>query len=241
MNDQSEPLITTRSLTRTFATGQEVTNTLKDITLTVNQGHLVCISGVSGSGKTTLFHLLTSLDKPTSGDVWFEDIKVSSLSKHSALQYRKSSIGIIFQDPYLIPSISVSQNIALPLGLKDISEKVKADRVSEVLYIVGITDRQSQMKPQDLSRGQQQKVSIARAIANDPPLILADEPTSKLDTTSVKEIMYLLTYLVESKGKTAIVMTNDDLATRKATVQLHLSAGQLITPTFANTGRSVIR
>ena len=179
---------------------------LKNINLQIKQGEIVTIMGPSGSGKTTLLNLLGAMDSPTSGDVIVDGLNISFIKESKLSEFRKQSVGYIFQDFFLIPNLNVINNVLVPLipyGIKESDKKY----AQELLQLVGIGDRTKQ-KVQKLSGGQKQRVAIARALINKPNIILADEPTGNLDSETARGIIDVLIDL-SKKGKTVIIVTHD--------------------------------
>ncbi|MBW9152415.1 ABC transporter ATP-binding protein [Clostridium estertheticum] len=201
---------------------------LKDINLTIEQGDFVMIMGKSGSGKTTLLNLLGFLDHFDNGKYEFNGKDVTHLSENERSELRNSYLGFIFQQFHLIDSLSIGQNVELPLLYKegtDIPKKERARRVEKYLETVGLLHKEKQ-SPSQLSGGQQQRIAIARALINNPYLILADEPTGALDSKTREEIMNILKKLNE-ENKTIIMVTHDDDLTKYASKVIHLKDGEI--------------
>ncbi|MGH4051924.1 MAG: ABC transporter ATP-binding protein [Clostridium sp.] len=199
---------------------------LKDIDLIIEQGEFVMIMGKSGSGKTTLLNLLGFLDHFDNGQYEFNGKDVTHLSENERSEVRNSNLGFIFQQFHLIDSLSIGQNVELPLLYKensDISKKERANRVEKYLEIVGLLHKEKQ-SPSQLSGGQQQRIAIARALINNPYVILADEPTGALDSKTREEIMNILKKLNE-ENKTIIMVTHDHDLTKYASKVIHLKDG----------------
>ncbi len=199
---------------------------LKNINLTIQQGEFLMIMGKSGSGKTTLLNLLGLLDHFDMGEYVFNGKDVTHLNENERSEIRNSYMGFIFQQFHLIDSLSIGQNVELPLLYKegnDISKNEKADRVEKYLDTVGLLHKKKQ-SPSELSGGQQQRIAIARALINNPYVILADEPTGALDSETGKEIMNILKKLNE-ENKTIIMVTHDSDLTKYASKVIHLKDG----------------
>lgn len=199
---------------------------LKDITLTIEQGDFLMIMGKSGSGKTTLLNLIGFLDHFDNGNYVFNGKDVTHLNENLRSELRNSYMGFIFQQFHLIDSLSIGQNVELPLLYRessDISKKEKVHRVEKYLDTVGLLHKKKQ-SPSQLSGGQQQRIAIARALINNPYVILADEPTGALDSETGEEIMNILKKLNEEK-KTIIMVTHDDDLTKYASKVIHLKDG----------------
>jgi len=191
---------------------------LNGVTLSIGEGEFVSIVGKSGSGKTTLINLVTGIDDPTSGEVYVGDTPVHTLKESDKASWRGSNIGIVFQFFQLLPTLTVLENVMLPMGLINrfpVSEHT--DRAMALLELVDLTEYAHQL-PSMLSGGLQQKAAIARALANDPPIIATDEPTGNLDSKSAESVMVLFENLVQ-QGKTILMVTHDpDLAKRAARI-----------------------
>jgi len=179
---------------------------INQIDLQIEEGKIITVMGPSGSGKSTLLNILGAMDKPTSGEVLVDDIEIGGLPERKLSNYRKTQIGFIFQNFYLLPNLNVIENVLTPLVPYGIKEKDR-EKAQEILEIVGLGDR-ANSKVSKLSGGESQRVAIARALMNDPKLILADEPTGNLDTETGKSIVETLIKLAE-KGTTLIIVTHD--------------------------------
>jgi putative ABC transport system ATP-binding protein len=180
---------------------------LKDINLEVNKGDFLAITGPSGSGKSTMVNIVGALDKPSWGDLFIKNEDVSDMNESSLAILRGKTIGFIFQQFNLIPTLSALQNVMLPMEMIEISEKEAKERAGNLLKLLGLEDRMEH-KPNELSGGQQQRVAIARALANDPEIILADEPTGNLDSKTGTFVMDFLGEM-HKNGKTVILITHD--------------------------------
>ena len=216
------PVVETRQLVREFEMGNGVVRAVDDITLRVETGQLVAVRGRSGSGKTTLLSLIGALDRPTSGSAHVAGMPVSEMQEEQLVEFRRRTIGFIFQAFGLLPILSAAENVEIPLRLVATEPKVRESRVSELLELVGLADR-ARHRPHELSGGEQQRVAIARALANRPKLLLADEPTGQLDSHTGHDVMALIRTIVKQEGTTAIVATHDpaliDLADRVIELQ----------------------
>jgi putative ABC transport system ATP-binding protein len=180
---------------------------LKEICLEIKKGEFVAITGPSGSGKSTMVNIIGALDKPSWGNILLKNKNVSDMDESSLAFLRGKTIGFIFQQFNLIPTLSALQNVMLPMEILDISEKKAKEKAKELLTMLGLEDRVHH-KPNELSGGQQQRVAIARALSNDPEIILADEPTGNLDSKTGQFVMDFLGEL-HKKGKTIILITHD--------------------------------
>ena len=181
---------------------------LKEITFTINQGEFVAITGPSGSGKSTMMNLVGALDVPSFGSVFLQDKNVAVISESSLSVLRGETIGFIFQQFNLIPTLNALQNVMLPIELINAPEKEAKERATMLLEKLGLGDRMHH-KPNELSGGQQQRVAIARALANNPEVVLADEPTGNLDSKTGKFVVDFLSDLNKKEGKTIVLITHD--------------------------------
>jgi putative ABC transport system ATP-binding protein len=211
------PVIETHQLVREFEMGNGVVRAVDDISLRVEPGQLVAVRGRSGSGKTTLLSLIGALDRPTSGTAHVAGMPVSEMAEEQLVDFRRRTIGFIFQAFGLLPILSAAENVEIPLRLVATEPKQREARVLELLELVGLADR-ARHRPHELSGGEQQRVAIARALANRPKLLLADEPTGQLDSHTGHDVMALIRSIVRQEGTTAVVATHDaaliDLADR---------------------------
>jgi ABC-type lipoprotein export system ATPase subunit len=198
---------------------------LREISFELAAGELVALSGPSGSGKTTLLQLIGSLDRPTAGRILVGDVDVGSLV-HPAL-FRRTTVGFVFQLHHLMPSLTVRQNVELPMAAAHLPRRRRAQRALELLAEVGLDDRADAV-PADLSGGERQRVAIARALVNDPPLILADEPTGSLDSVASRRIWELLIDARNRRGATVIIASHDPSLQEHVDRVLHLLDGRLV-------------
>lgn len=208
------PAIQTVNLSKRYGFGASETFALRNVNFAVSKGDFVSIIGPSGSGKTTLLHMMGALDRPTSGKVYLDGIDISKLPSSDLAKVRNKKIGFVFQQFNLLNRISVKDNVELPLAISGVSEKIRNKIAMHLLEQFGIASKATN-KPNQLSGGEQQRVAVARALANDPSVILADEPTGNLDTTNTEIVMEILENLHEQTGKTIIIIThNIELAKR---------------------------
>lgn len=207
---QTTPIIQTIDLHKTYMQGGRPLNALKGINLEINPGEFTAIMGPSGSGKSTLLNMIGALDRPTKGNVIINGRDLSQLNDNQVADLRNTEIGFIFQFFNLIPRMDALGNVELPMAIKGTGRKKRHDRAEKLLSLVGLGDR-TDHKPSQLSGGEQQRVAIARSLANDPVLILADELTGNLDSRTGKEIMELLRRLNTEEGKTFVLITHDPM------------------------------
>lgn len=220
-------LIRVRDLDKTYRRGGEEIHVLQGLNLDVAAGEFVAFMGPSGSGKTTLLNLLGGLDVPTRGSINVAGDEVTNMSGSSLTQWRARHVGFVFQMYNLIPVLNAFQNVELPLLLTKLSKSERKAHVELALSVVGLADRMYHF-PRQLSGGQEQRVTIARAIVSDPTFLLCDEPTGDLDRKSAGEIMALIEQLVTQHNKTVLMVTHDPLVAARANTILHLDKGVLV-------------
>lgn len=214
IGDDRPPLLETRRLTRVLPATVPVTLT-KDVDLVVRAGEMVAITGPSGSGKSSLLYLLGLLDAPSEGEVLLDGRPTHALSDDAKARLRLESIGFVFQFHFLLPEFSARQNIEIPMRkLGRLDRAAMSERALEILSRLGLEEH-AEKRPDQLSGGQRQRVAVARSLANDPPLILADEPTGSLDSASSEQVFEILSEIVRRDGRTVIAVTHDiDMADR---------------------------
>ena len=228
------PLITTVDLRRTYFLGSEQIDALRGVNFKVVPGQFIAVVGRSGSGKTTLLNILAGLDKPTSGQVLFENRDIAEMGEHDLTELRRHKIGFVFQSFGLLPLLSAFENVELPLRIAGARTREREERTREALEIVGLWNRANH-RPYELSGGEQQRVAIARAIVNEPPLILADEPTGELDSNNARSIFGLFKEMVEQRGISVVSATHDSTLLAMADEVKEIRDGQLSDAT--NLGR----
>jgi len=206
-SDGRKPVIEFLDIRRTFVMGDQQVRAVDGVTLTVLEGEFVAVMGSSGSGKSTLMNLLGCLDTPTSGRYRLASREVSGLDDDALAEVRNARIGFIFQTFNLLPRLTARQNVELPLAYAKVAAGERTERADAMLELVGLTDR-SDHRPHQLSGGQRQRVAIARALIHRPSLILADEPTGNLDSTTSGEVMELFNQL-HDQGNTIVMVTHD--------------------------------
>ena len=215
------------NLSKRYTRGRESITIFEELTMSIPKGDFIAIMGPSGSGKTTLLNMLGGIDRPSSGEVVCEGVRVDKLSEGKLANWRSRHVGFIFQFYNLMPTLTAAQNVELPLLLTSLSGKQRKERVMTALDIVGLADRKGH-RPRQLSGGQQQRVAIARAIVADPEVLLCDEPTGVLDRTSADEILATLQLLNKELNKTIVMVTHDPSAAKYARRELHLDKGRFI-------------
>jgi putative ABC transport system ATP-binding protein len=223
----SEPLVQIRDVHKIYPRGAERVDVLKGLHLDVPQGEYLALMGPSGSGKTTLLNMIGGLDRPTSGQVIVGGRDLTRASSRELARWRAQHVGFVFQFYNLLPVLTAARNVELPLLLTKLSRADRKKHVDAALELVGLANRADHY-PSQLSGGQEQRVGIARAIVNDPTLLLCDEPTGDLDRQTASEILDLLAELNEHHGKTIIMVTHDPLAAERAGRVLHVDKGVLV-------------
>lgn len=218
-------ILTIRDLVKHYDDGNSIVKAVDHIDLEVEKGDFVAVVGKSGSGKSTLLNLIGGLDRPDSGQVIIDGKNVFRMKDEQLAVFRRQKIGFIFQNYNLIPSLNVWENVVLPIGLDN--RKVNTAFVEDLLTTIGLSDRKKAL-PSMLSGGQQQRVAIARTIASEPAIILADEPTGNLDTKTELEVMSLLKRSVEKFGQTLIMITHDEGIAQTADHIVHIEDGRVI-------------
>ena len=226
--DASRPMVEATGIARDYDSGHErpVVHALRGVDLAALAGELLCIRGRSGSGKTTLLNLLGGLDRPTAGRVWVDGREVTAMDESGLVALHRGTVAYIFQSFGLLPILSAAENVEVPLRLVGTPGRVREARVAEVLGLVGLAGR-ARHRPHELSGGEQQRVAVARALANRPKVLLADEPTGQLDSETGRSIMEVLQAVARSEGVTTIVATHDPMMLELADRVLELRDGLL--------------
>jgi putative ABC transport system ATP-binding protein len=221
------PLVEAIDLVRDYETGTDPVRALDHVSLSVAPAKLVAVRGRSGSGKTTLLSLIGGLDRPTEGRVVIDNKTISELAEDELVQFRRRRIGFVFQTMGLLPILSAAENVEVPLRLVGTEPAARTTRVRELLEMVGLGER-TDHRPHELSGGEQQRVAIARSLANRPQLLLADEPTGQLDSDTGRGIMTVLRNLVRAEGITALVATHDPSLIDLADEVVELHDGRIV-------------
>lgn len=224
----SSPLIVLelKNIVKTYTTGNTQFNALKGVSLHINQGEFVSITGPSGSGKSTLMHIIGLLDNPTSGEILLQGRNISRLKEHQLAQIRNVTLGFVFQQFNLLPKTSALENVLLPLLYSDVPKSKREALGIKMLTKVSL-ETKLKNTPAQLSGGQQQRVAVARALINDPKIILADEPTGNLDSKSGQEVMGLFHHLNEVEKRTIVLVTHDMDLARQANRIIVIKDGQI--------------
>jgi len=221
-------MLRVRNVTKQFQSGDTKVTAVNNVSLRVPQGVFSTIIGKSGSGKSTLLAMLGALDKPTSGAIDVDGQDITKLSDAKLIKYRREKIGFIFQSYNLIPNLTALENVMLPMEFTKLPTAERRVRATELLGEVGITEDKLNRRPAKLSGGEQQRVSIARALANKPKVILADEPTGNLDSNTGRKIIDLLKELCKTEDTTIIAVTHDNGIAREAEFTFKLKDGKLV-------------
>lgn len=223
------PLVRLEAVTRIYRVGAQEVHALRGVDLSVERGKLVALRGRSGSGKTTLLNIIGGLDRPTSGEVYFDGRSLGGLSGRELTRLRRHRIGFIFQSFAMLPIYSAFENVELLLRIAGVKRQERLQRARDSLRLVGLA-RWMNHRPDEMSGGQQQRLAIARALATRPDLILADEPTGELDTTTGQQIFALLRRVAEVEGITVLTATHDRLIDEYADLMYELQDGRIKAP-----------
>jgi ABC-type lipoprotein export system ATPase subunit len=221
-------ILEAHNVTREYQMKAETVRALAGVSVAIERGEFVAVLGSSGSGKSTLLNLFGGLDRPTSGEIMFDGESLAPLSSREMSRYRLRRVGMIFQSFNLIPTMTARENVSLALAFAGLSRGERRRRSLELLDRVGLSERANHL-PSELSGGEQQRVSIARAIANEPQALLADEPTGNLDSSRAAEVIGVLDEMRRRDGKTVVLVTHDhELANKFATRIIRLKDGRVI-------------
>ena len=220
------PIVEAIGVSRDYPSGDTVVHALRAVDLSIGRGQLIAVRGRSGSGKTTLLNMLGGLDRPTSGRVLVDGNEISAMTERQLVDMRRSTIAFVFQAFGLLPILTAAENVEVPLRLVHADPTERRRRVMELLELVGLGDR-ARHRPNELSGGEQQRVGLARALANRPKLLLADEPTGQLDSETGHRIMLVLRSVVRTEGITAVVATHDPMMLDVADAVVELADGTL--------------
>jgi putative ABC transport system ATP-binding protein len=224
-----DPVVTLQRISKTYSRAGTDVSVLRDLSFTIPAGTFLAIMGPSGSGKSTLLNVMAGIDRPTSGSVVVAGTRLDDLSEGDMARWRARHIGYVFQSYNLIPVLTASENVELPLLLTHLSRQERREHVKTALRLVGLGERMDHY-PRQLSGGQEQRVGLARAIVSDPTMILADEPTGNLDRESAEDILTLFGRLNRELGKTIVMVTHDPRAAERAQMIRHLEKGVLESP-----------
>ncbi|MFF0294102.1 ABC transporter ATP-binding protein [Kitasatospora sp. NPDC004615] len=225
----SGAMVVVEDVHRTFGAGDRAVHAVRGVSFTAKAGELTALRGRSGSGKTTLLNLVGGLDMPSAGRISIAGMDLSGLDESGRLALRRDRIGFVFQSFGLISVLTAAENVGVPMRLRRVAVKEREERVRTLLALVGLADHAAQ-RPTEMSGGQQQRVAVARALANEPALLIADEPTGQLDSDTGMAIMELLRAVVRSEGVTALVATHDPQLMDLADRVLELRDGKIVEP-----------
>ena len=220
-------LIIFKNVWKTYLMGEVKVNALKDVSVKLGRREFAAIIGPSGSGKSTMMNLVGCLDVPSLGEIFLKGRNIANLRESDLATLRGKTIGFIFQQYNLIPGMTALENVLLPLEIQEIDDSIAEKRAKELLALVGLSDKMHN-KPTQLSGGQQQRVSIARSLACDPEIILADEPTGALDSITGREVIEILYRLWKEKSKTVVMVTHDLHLARYASRHIQLKDGEMV-------------
>ena len=218
-------ILKVENLTKTYGSGENLVHAVDDVSFSVEKGEFVAIVGASGSGKSTLLHLIGGVDRPTSGKIFVDGNEISKMNDDKLAVFRRRQVGIVYQFYNLIPILTVEENITLPCDLD--GRGVDRERLEMILDSFGLRARRKHL-PNQLSGGQQQRTSIARALINNPSLVLADEPTGNLDSKSSEEVMSMLKMCNQSYGQTVIMITHNLDIAKQADRIITISDGKIV-------------
>ncbi len=219
-------MIEVRTITKTYTNGNVETHVLRGVNLTVPDGQFLAIMGKSGAGKSTLMYQMSLLDHPTSGEVVINNVNTAALSSSQRTEFRLLNLGYVFQDYALVPELTALENVMIPLLMRGIEKSIAKEMAQKALGRVGLSHRNNNL-PNQMSGGEQQRVSIARAVAPDPDILFADEPTANLDTESSKAVMDIFKELHDD-GQTIVMVTHEEEYIRYCDRVVRLSDGQII-------------
>ncbi|TAH52898.1 MAG: ABC transporter ATP-binding protein [Chloroflexota bacterium] len=223
-------LIELKNVTRIYNVGARTLYALRDVSLQIERGEFVAVVGPSGSGKSTLLNLVGGIDQPTNGEVWVDGTRIDTMDENALAKFRRNHIGIVFQFFQLLPTLTALENVSLPMELRGDERKNRRARAEAMLARVGLAARMSQL-PSELSGGEQQRVAVARALVNDPPILLADEPTGNLDSANAEGIIVLLRELADA-GKTILLITHEANLAHAAHRTIVMRDGQIVAQPF---------
>ena len=226
IENHNGPLVDVRRVERVYAGAAVSMAALRDVDLQLNRGDFVAVVGKSGSGKSTLLNILTGIDRPTAGEVWVEGIPIHRMSEGQLAVWRGRQIGIVFQFFQLLPALSVVENVMLPMDFGNTFPHRQQSRAMLLLEQVGMAEHARKL-PSALSGGQQQRAAIARALANDPPILVADEPPGNLDSQTAEAVFQLFAGLA-GRGKTVVMVTHDNELARRAAKIYRITDGRIL-------------
>ena len=221
------PDIAVRNLIKIYKTGPTEVLALREVRLDVLSGEMITILGPSGCGKSTLLNMIAGLDRPNAGSITVDGQNIVQLGESELARYRRTGVGVVFQFFNLVPTLSARENIELPMRLQGTGPSARSKRTDELLRLVKMENR-AVHRPEELSGGEQQRIAIAVALSNDPPLILADEPTGELDSKTGREVLEIFKMMKETQGKTLLIVTHDERIAKIADRTVRMMDGQVV-------------
>lgn len=230
MTEKEEVIIEVKELYKFYKTGTEYVHALDGVDFSIHKGEFVAIIGPSGSGKSTLLNMLAGLEKPTKGEVIIAGKHIEKLNENQLVAFRRQNVGFIFQSYNLIPTMTAVENVAMPLMFRGVSPKERIQTAKEYLSLVGL-EKHFNHKGNAMSGGQQQRVGIARALAVNPKIIFADEPTGNLDTKTTAEVLDLMREIVQTQKQTLVMVTHDPVIANFANRQIRIVDGKIANAT----------
>lgn len=226
MAEDKKPIIQVKNLYKVYKVGNTKVNALNGLDFTIYKGEFCAIVGPSGSGKSTLLNMMAGLEKPSKGQIVIAGNHIEKLSEGKLVSFRKKHVGFIFQSYNLLQTMNAVENVALPLSFRGVSKKVRIEKAKKYVKLVGL-EKQMKHMANEMSGGQQQRIGIARALAVDPKIIFADEPTGNLDSKTTKEILGLMQKIVKEQNQTLIMVTHDNHIAQFADRQFHIVDGKI--------------
>lgn len=227
MVENKSPMIRVKDLYKVYKVGNTKVYALNGVDFTIYKGEFCAIVGPSGSGKSTLLNMMAGLEKPSKGEIVIAGNHIEKLSENQLVSFRRKHVGFIFQSYNLIKTLNAVENVALPLSFRGIPRKVRNDKAKEYIKMVGL-EKQMKHMANEMSGGQQQRVGIARALAVDPKIIFADEPTGNLDSKTTKEVLGLMQKIVKEQNQTLVMVTHDNDIAKFADRQFHIVDGKIL-------------
>lgn len=219
--------ITAKDLYKLYRVGDSIVRALDGVSFEIHKGEFCAIVGTSGSGKSTLLNMLAGLEKPTKGEIVISGSHIEKMKEDELVRFRREHVGFIFQSFHLIGTMNALENVALPLMFRGDPAKERLRKADRMLSLMGL-DRHKKHMPNQMSGGQQQRVGVARALVSDPDIIFADEPTGNLDSHTSEEVMRLMRRVVQSQGKTLVMVTHDDHLAEYADRVFHIIDGKIV-------------
>lgn len=226
MTEKRTPMIQVKNLYKVYKVGETKVYALNGVDFTIYKGEFCAIVGPSGSGKSTLLNMMAGLEKPSKGEIVIAGNHIEKLSENKLVAFRRKHVGFIFQSYNLIKTMNALENVALPLSFRGVPKKTRNEKAREYIKLVGL-EKQIRHMANEMSGGQQQRVGIARALAVDPRIIFADEPTGNLDSKTTREILSLMQKIVREQNQTLVMVTHDNYIAKFADRQFHIVDGKI--------------